>query len=120
MRPVAPIGAPERAWILATCPDAKVRNGELAVIAATRACDASGGRDPRCVATLAAAYAESSDFTSALRYQQKAMELLDSKSPDTREYRRALLRYHGKKPYRHLPLLQEMGVAAVPVPKKSE
>jgi Tfp pilus assembly protein PilF len=107
----------QRAWILATCPDAKVRNGELAVVAATRACEATGGKDPRCVATLAAAYGESGDFASALKYQQQAMELLDSKSADAREYRRALLRYHAKKPYRHLPLLQEMGIAAVPVPK---
>jgi tetratricopeptide (TPR) repeat protein len=110
----------ERAWILATCPDAKVRNGELAVAAATRACEATGGKDSRCVATLAAAYAESGDFDSALKYQQKAIELLDAKSTDAREYKRLLLRYHGKKPYRHLPLLQEMGVAAVPVPKKNE
>ncbi len=109
----------ERAWILATCPDAKVRNGELAVISATRACEVTGSKDPRCLATLAAACAEAGEFDSAVNWQQKALDQLDDKSPEKREYKRLLDRYRGKKPYRHLNLFQEMGIAA-PAAKKSD
>src|SRR5580658_3559410 len=59
----------EQAWILATCPDAKVRNGELAVTSAKRACELTDWKDPHCLSTLAAAHAESGHFEEAVKWQ---------------------------------------------------
>src|SRR5262249_32011036 len=52
----------DRAWLLATHPDAKIRDGKLAVEEALAACEKSAWNDPRCVDTLAAAYAEVGRF----------------------------------------------------------
>jgi len=100
----------ERAWLLATCPEAKIRNGELAVVSATRACELTEWKDPHFLATLAAACAEAGDFTAAVKWQQQAVDLLLDKNPEKHDYRRNLDRYKGKKPYRHLGILEEMGV----------
>jgi tetratricopeptide (TPR) repeat protein len=104
----------ERAWILATCPDAKVRNGELAVSSATRACELTDWKDAQSLSTLAAAHSESGHFEEAVKWQQKAIELLADKSPDKHEYRKVLDRYTANKPYHRLSLLEEMGV---PIPR---
>jgi tetratricopeptide (TPR) repeat protein len=45
-----------RAWILATSPIPKFRNGQQAVVSATRACELTGWIAPHGLATLAAAY----------------------------------------------------------------
>ena len=52
----------ERAWLLATCPEAKIRNGEQAVVSATRACELTEWKEPHFLATLAAACSEAGDF----------------------------------------------------------
>jgi tetratricopeptide (TPR) repeat protein len=103
----------ERAWILATCPDAKVRNGELAIASASKACELTAWNEPKSLATLAAACSEAGDFDGALKWQQKALDLLPDKNPDKREYRGLLDRYKAKKPYHRLGLLEEMGI---PIP----
>ena len=66
------------AWILATCPDAKYRDGERAVIMAKKALQMvqnSSTKDhlPDVYNTLAAAYAESHLFELAIQYQTKAI-----------------------------------------------
>ena len=104
----------ERAWILATCPDAKVRNGEQAVNSATRACELTDWKDPHSLSTLAAAHSESGHFEDAVKWQQKAIELLIDTSPEKHEYRKTLDRYKANKPYYRLSLLEEMGV---PIPR---
>ena len=63
------------AFILATCPDASVRNGEEAVASATRACELSSWQFPDALETLVAAYAEAGDFAQAIVYEQKAQDL---------------------------------------------
>jgi tetratricopeptide (TPR) repeat protein len=111
----------ERAWILATCPDAKVRNGEQAVSSATRACELTDWKDPHSLSTLAAAHSESGQFEEAVKWQQKAIELLADKSPDKHEYSKVLDRYKANKPYYRLSLLEEMGVPIPrPTAKKSD
>jgi tetratricopeptide (TPR) repeat protein len=111
----------ERAWILATCTDAKVRNGEQAVSSATRACELTDWKDPHSLSTLAAAHSESGQFEEAVKWQQKAIELLADKSPDKHEYSKVLDRYKANKPYYRLSLLEEMGVPIPrPTAKKSD
>jgi tetratricopeptide (TPR) repeat protein len=53
------------AWVLATSPDAKIRNGDEALAFAVRAVELSGGNDARMLDTLAAAYAEKEQFANA-------------------------------------------------------
>ena len=65
------------AWLLATDPDAAVRNGGKAVALAERAAKISQGRDSRVLVALAAAYAESGDFTLAAQTIEQANRLPD-------------------------------------------
>ncbi len=63
------------AWILATCPDASLRNGPKAVEAAQRAVQLSAGSSPQILDTLAAAYAGAGRFPEAVGTARQAMEL---------------------------------------------
>lgn len=82
------------AWFLATCPDSKMRNGREAVALANRALKLNS--DPAIMDTLAAAYAETGDFPSAVEWQKKA-----NKDPKTnKEGAKRLKLYQGNRPYR--------------------
>jgi tetratricopeptide (TPR) repeat protein len=61
------------AWLLATQPDAKFRDGAEAVRLAGRACELTGGRNARFLATLDAAYAEAGRFAEAITAAQKTI-----------------------------------------------
>ncbi len=63
-----------RAWLYATCPDKKFRDGKLAIESATRACELTGWKEADKLGVLAAAYAEAGDFAKAVRWQEKANE----------------------------------------------
>ena len=63
------------AWVLATSPQASLRNGNKAVELAQRANQLTGGENPVILHTLAAAYAEVGRFSDAMRSAQKAIEL---------------------------------------------
>jgi tetratricopeptide (TPR) repeat protein len=65
----------ELAWLLATAPDAAARNGAEAVKLAERASEIAEGKDPRLLATLAAAHAEAGRFQEAVTTAEKAREL---------------------------------------------
>ena len=59
------------AWILATNPDPRLRDGAEALHWAKQACDAGGYQQPDLVSTLAAAYAESGNFAEAIKLSEK-------------------------------------------------
>ena len=63
------------AWVLATSPDASLRNGATALTLALRADRLSGGQNPVVLGTLAAAYAEVGKFSDAIPTVQRALSL---------------------------------------------
>jgi Flp pilus assembly protein TadD len=66
------------AWLLATHPDARFRNGAEAVGLATRACELTKYQNPTPLTTLAAAYAETGRFPEAVSFAEQARELARS------------------------------------------
>jgi tetratricopeptide (TPR) repeat protein len=88
------------AWLLATCPDAKVRDGPKAVEYATRACELSSWKGANHLDTLAAAYAEVGKFDEAVRWQEKALDLPGWAGPSRERARQRLALYREGKPYR--------------------
>jgi tetratricopeptide (TPR) repeat protein len=82
------------AWLRASCPDEKHRNGAEAVDYATKACEASDYKNAVWIATLAAAYAEQGNFDEAIRWQTKAMELRPTQRAEER-----LQQYKSGKPF---------------------
>jgi tetratricopeptide (TPR) repeat protein len=64
----------ELAWLLATHPDSKFRDGARAIALAGRACALTEGRAPIMLDTLAAAYAEAGDFPRAIITGEEALK----------------------------------------------
>jgi tetratricopeptide (TPR) repeat protein len=60
------------AWLLATAPNPRLRDGETAMMLARRACELTDYKQPFFVGTLAAAYAEAGRFNDAITNAQKA------------------------------------------------
>jgi hypothetical protein len=63
------------AWLLATCADAKIRNGKKALEYATRLCALSEWKDATGMDTLAASYAECGQFKEAIQWQKRVLDL---------------------------------------------
>lgn len=87
-------------WLLATCPDAKVRDGEEAVRFALKA--VSIDRNAQYLDTLAAALARKGDFKQAVETQKAALDLLrkDKAGQETiKEFTTRLSLYTADKPY---------------------
>ena len=68
------------AWVLATCPQASLRNGKRAVELAQRANQLTGDGNPVVLGTLAAAYAEAGRFPEAVATAQRALQLAGTQS----------------------------------------
>ena len=100
--PDHPLAAGNLAWLLATCPDAALRNGAEAVTLAERVCTGPGRREPGLVDALAAAYAEAGRFPEAVAAARDAAALAAALGKKTlaqeMEERRKL--YEAGRPYR--------------------
>lgn len=88
------------ARVLATAPDARLRDGKRAVAEAKKAVDMLKYRDGRFLDTLAAAHAEIGDFDKAVEAEQKAFDDPEFMKDDGDGARRRLKLYHLKKPFR--------------------
>ncbi|HUB80320.1 MAG TPA: tetratricopeptide repeat protein [Bryobacteraceae bacterium] len=62
------------AWLLATSPEAPIRNGEQAMAFATKAMQYAARKDARLLDILAAAYAEKGDFDEAQYIESEAVD----------------------------------------------
>ena len=91
------------AWVLATDPNAAVRDGPRAVRLAQRACDLTGGKVAFLLGTLAAAQAEATNFTAAVLTAEKAQSLAtEAGQKETAEINGKLLElYRAGRPYRN-------------------
>jgi tetratricopeptide (TPR) repeat protein len=90
------------AWLLASCPEASLRNGAEAVEHARRADQLCGGRQPIVFDTLAIAYAEAGRFPEALAAARKALDLATQQNRQAlaEALRARIALYEAGKPYR--------------------
>jgi tetratricopeptide (TPR) repeat protein len=92
----------DTAWVLATNPNASVRDGAEAIELAQRAVGLSGGRQPAILGTLAAAYAEARRFPEALQAAHKALDLAtrQNQRPLSESIKAKIRLYESGTPYR--------------------
>ena len=67
------------AWVLATEPDATLRDGPRAVALAQQASNAAGGKNAAFLRTLAVAYAETGRFAEAVQTVQNAIQAVGTR-----------------------------------------
>ena len=93
------------AWLRATCPNAKLRDGAEAVELAQHAFRTSDVAEPMILDTLAAAYAEAGLFPEAVRWAREAIYLAKRQKNEAMaasvEARMRL--YQARTPYRERP-----------------
>ncbi|HVX61940.1 MAG TPA: DUF4384 domain-containing protein [Pirellulales bacterium] len=91
----------DAALLLASCPDAAIRNGPRAIELALKAGDLCDWIDSEALAALAAAYAETGDFEKAVETQREALDAAFQNEKEA--YQRRLELYQDGKPYREPP-----------------
>jgi Flp pilus assembly protein TadD len=101
IKPDSPDVLNNLAWLLATSPDAHIRDGVQAVQYAERACELTHYGVTLLVGTLAAAYAEAGRFDDAMTAAEKACALATAAGErDLLEKNRKLLAlYRARQPY---------------------
>ena len=91
------------AWVRATCPEAKLRDGKAAVKLARELCERTENREGRYLDTLAAAHAEVGDFKKAVAAQELALEDRGFARRYGDEATARLRLYKKEKPFRTAP-----------------
>jgi Flp pilus assembly protein TadD len=86
------------AWVLATSPEATVRNGAEALKLAAKAVDLSQAKDASMLDALAAAYAETGRFREAAETARRALEL--APQPLVPALKARLAKYERGEPFR--------------------
>jgi tetratricopeptide (TPR) repeat protein len=91
------------AWLLSTAPDDKLRDGKRSIELATEAARVSEFKQAHILSTLAAGYAETGDFESAVSWSKKAVDLA-KQTDDNQDIRdqlqKELASYEKKEPWR--------------------
>ncbi|MCI0748727.1 MAG: tetratricopeptide repeat protein [Verrucomicrobia subdivision 3 bacterium] len=90
------------AWLRATHPEARFRDGSEAVRLAERACELTQRSEPFLLGTLAAAYAEVGRFDDAIKTAEQAIQLAEAhgKKSVAEKNRELLTSYRGRQPWR--------------------
>lgn len=96
-------------WLLATSISESNRDGALAILHGTTACELTEWNDPGTLDTLAAACAEAGDFENAVKWQTKAIEIFEAGAGEVpedavAEFRGRLDLYQGGNPHREDPV----------------
>jgi len=78
-----PLGRNNLAWLLATSPDASIRDGNRAIELAKEAVRLSRGKDPNYLRTLAAAFAEAGHFAEATETARQSLQEAEGRSNST-------------------------------------
>ena len=89
-----------KAWLLASCPVKRYRDGKKAVELATKACELTQWKVCQVFDILAAAYAETGDFDKAIEWEEKALKDEEYEKKYGNEARERLNLYQDKKPFR--------------------
>lgn len=92
------------AWVKATALSGAARDGKAAIQLAQRACEMRKWKNSDFIDTLAAAHAEAGDFTQAVAFQKRAVEMVSRFHPSRKGKEERLALYQRKKPYREDPL----------------
>ena len=104
LQPGATVPQNHLAWLLATCPQAALRNGAQAVELARELERLSGGKNPEYLDTLAAAYAEAGQFPQAVEAAGRALSLAAAQTNlHVEEIRGRLKLYQNHSPYHESP-----------------
>ena len=95
----------DTAWMLATNPNASVRNGTEAVELARRAVQLTDSKDPVVLGTLASAYAEAGRFPEAVETARQAQRIAsEQKLPALADLLQSRIRlFEAKSPFREAP-----------------
>jgi tetratricopeptide (TPR) repeat protein len=103
--PDSPRMLDELAWLLATYPDSKSRDGNEAVHLAEHACNLTERKIPALLDTLAAAYAEAGDFAHAISVVEEALSRARSSGDNdaVKLSENILASLHDNLPYREEP-----------------
>ena len=120
------------AWLLSTSPEDDIRDGELAIELATEAAESTKFEQPHILSTVAAGYAETGDFESAIEWIEKGLKVnkaageKDGASEEAIKKQEKSLRaelefYKEEKPWRELTdLKKERAEAKAEKEKKSD
>jgi len=95
------------AWVLATSPDDKLRDGSKAIKLATKACEVTEYKKAHILSTLASAYAETGDFEAARKWAGKAVELGAGEDEVDDQLKKELESYQQEKPWRERQTVEE-------------
>jgi Tfp pilus assembly protein PilF len=93
------------AWVLATSPDDKLRDGTRAVELAKRAAEETEYKESYILSTLAAAHAEAGDYANAVKWSEKAVELGEGEIKE--QLAKELASFREGKPWRELQATEE-------------
>jgi tetratricopeptide (TPR) repeat protein len=105
------------AWMMATCPDKKYRNTELAVSSAKKAIELEQVQSMRAFDTLAAAYAAMGNMPAAVKYQKRAIQLATEGERDEVQQRLALYERGEAYVQPEMTDAQPVQIASEPKPK---
>ena len=105
-----PVPMNELAWILATHPNAQMRNPGEALALATKAAELTNARQPVILDTLAASLAATGQFEQAVKASERAVAIASERAPAlANEMRSRLELYRASRPY-----IEPAGARAAP------